>query len=339
MGQSNNIDISIIIPVYNGEKYLQRTIDALLNQTFSNFEIICVDDESTDNSLAVLEEFACKDSRVRILNKENGGTAAKAVKYGLGFAKGKYYMYSSQDDLFSIDLLEKNYRKAVELDADAIVPDMIFYADNQDVKGGIIGINGDRSNVLIGRDAFLLSLNWTIHGFVLWKMELVRRVGFEDFGINSDEYTTRMLYFNSNKVAFTDAKFYYRQDNSNSITKKWNIKLLESFDTCVRLENFVLMNKFKSGEYSGLYTTILAEILRIQRIFFLNKNNLDRKQAKVVQRQIKMFYIKYKYNFKFLHSSAFFPLYKIQILSSGFFALKAFCRLSIFYSSLKRIQK
>ncbi len=112
--------ISIIIPVYNIEKYLPKCLDSLLNQTFQDFEIICVNDGSKDNSLVILEEYKNRDSRIKIITKENGG-AGSARNRGLVEACGKYIQFVDGDDYFEPQMLEKLYNLIVKYDADISV--------------------------------------------------------------------------------------------------------------------------------------------------------------------------------------------------------------------------
>ena len=98
-------DISVIIPVYNVEQYLKRCLDSILSNTYKNLEVICVDDGSTDNSLKILEFFAQKDPRVRILQQNRKGPSAARNK-GLDMAKGKYISFVDSDDFISFNAYE-----------------------------------------------------------------------------------------------------------------------------------------------------------------------------------------------------------------------------------------
>lgn len=98
--------ISIIMPVYNVEKFLQKTIRSVQNQTFTDFEVICVDDGSTDRSVEIIQETAREDSRFSLLEQKNAGAGA-ARNYGFSFARGEYAIFLDSDDLFSPELLEK----------------------------------------------------------------------------------------------------------------------------------------------------------------------------------------------------------------------------------------
>lgn len=100
--------VSIIVPVYNAEKYIEETVASVRAQTFKDWELLLVDDSSTDNTAQVLEEMLKKepDGRIRILSKENGG-AARARNYGLAHATGRFVAFLDADDLWSSDKLEK----------------------------------------------------------------------------------------------------------------------------------------------------------------------------------------------------------------------------------------
>lgn len=131
--------ISVIIPVYNVEKYLKRCLDSVVNQTYKNLEIILVDDGSRDNSLKILQEYAFKDSRINILHQENKG-AANARNYGLNISGGDYVIFLDSDDFFEINLLDITVKKAKKYDADIT----IFKADAFDNSTGLNSVLNDK---------------------------------------------------------------------------------------------------------------------------------------------------------------------------------------------------
>jgi len=282
--------ISVVIPIYNGEKYLEETLNSLLSQSYTNFEVVCVNDSSTDSSLEIIENYARLDRRIRVYTKTNGGTSAKSVNYGLQFADGEYFMYSSQDDLFSSDLIEKNVLRLLETGADVAIPEMRYYYDADNCEKGIVGIKGDKSRELIGREAFVLSLNWTIHGFALWSMETIRKVGIGEYGLNSDEYATRMFYFNSNKVVFSEGKFFYRQGNPNAITSKWSISQLDYIKTCNKIETFLIENGFGYREIAINRQMLVNEFIRIMIKFKSVLKSLSKQERLYTYKKIKSLY-------------------------------------------------
>ncbi len=121
--------ISIVIPVYNVKRYLPQCLDSLLAQTFSDFELICVDDGSSDGSLEILQEYQAKDPRIQILNQTNQG-AAIARNKGIKFASGEYLFILDSDDHFHLELLEKCYHKAKKTGAEIVLYDAQYF-DNE----------------------------------------------------------------------------------------------------------------------------------------------------------------------------------------------------------------
>ena len=127
-----DIKVSVIIPVYNVEKYLRQNLESVQKQTLKDIEIICVDDGSTDSSCKIAEEFAAADSRFVVIKQQNGGAGA-ARNNELRHATGKYLSFLDSDDFFEPDMLEKAYEKAEETKADFVVfgSDQYFEDSNQ----------------------------------------------------------------------------------------------------------------------------------------------------------------------------------------------------------------
>ena len=121
--------VSVIIPVYNVEKYLRQCLDSLRNQTLKEIEIICVDDGSTDSSFAILEEYCAADPRIKVLSQKNLFAGA-ARNNGMKMASGEYLIFLDSDDFFSATLLEKTYRAGKEKDADVVLFGGMRYDDS-----------------------------------------------------------------------------------------------------------------------------------------------------------------------------------------------------------------
>ncbi len=112
--------VSVIVPVYNLSEYLRQCLDSIVGQTLKEIEIICVDDESSDDSPQILEEYAKKDSRIQVIRQKNAGAGA-ARNNGMRHAKGTYLSFLDGDDFFEPDLLEKAYERAEQTGADFVV--------------------------------------------------------------------------------------------------------------------------------------------------------------------------------------------------------------------------
>ena len=120
--------VSVIIPVYNTSKYLNQCLESIQNQTFTDFEAICINDGSTDSSLEILKEFASKDDRFIIINKKNEGQGI-ARNLGIQQANGEYIIFIDSDDWLETEGLEKAYKKIKEDSADILIFDFYFFSD------------------------------------------------------------------------------------------------------------------------------------------------------------------------------------------------------------------
>lgn len=274
-------EITVLLPVYNGAGYLEETLKSLSFQNFSDFEVLCIDDCSSDESADIVRRFAEQDSRfVYIHTGTNLGSAAKAVNFAAARATGRWFVYSSQDDLFSADWLEKLHARALETGADAVLPDVEFYHADGSGQRKIIGCHGDRSAILTGREAFVASLDWSIPGNALWPISFLVDHGFQEFGAFADEFTVRLFFLSCSKVAFCDGVFYYRQDNQAAITKKPSAGLLDIPDTSWRLWNLIVDSGFDADVHSPFALRTLRATIRA-RALLLNTPSLNQEARRV----------------------------------------------------------
>ena len=124
--------ISVIVPVYNTEKYLHRCIDSVLAQTYKDFELLLIDDGSKDSSGAICDEYAARDSRVKVFHKENGGVSS-ARNAGLAIASGDWIMHLDGDDWIEPDMLERLIQKGEDTGADIVMGDFLFAYSDRDI--------------------------------------------------------------------------------------------------------------------------------------------------------------------------------------------------------------
>lgn len=112
--------ITVIVPVYNVEKYLRRCLDSIIRQTYQNLEILCIDDGSIDNSGEICEQYAARDARIKVIHQENQGLST-ARNRGLDTATGEYIAFVDSDDYIAADVLEQLYQSAVSSDATCVI--------------------------------------------------------------------------------------------------------------------------------------------------------------------------------------------------------------------------
>lgn len=263
------VEITVLMPVYNGLIYLEETLASLKQQSFEDFEVLCIDDGSSDGSSEILSSYSAKDARfLHISTPNNLGSAAKAINYARDQAKGRFFVYTSQDDLFSPDWLCSMHERAVSSGADAVVPDVEFYTSS-DISGRrLSGYFGDRSAVISGRDAVAASLNWSIPGNALWPISFLKEFGFADFGSFADEFTVRNFYLNCDKVAFCSGVFYYRQDNTQAITKAASAGRLDEADTNLRVWRLIKDYDFPDDVHGPFAFRCLRSLIRMRGILY-----------------------------------------------------------------------
>ncbi len=218
-----NPAVSVIMPVYNGAKFLHEAIHSLLAQTMPDWEAILVDDSSQDESWEILKNAAASDSRIHVFRKPNGEFAARGIAYALPHARGHFFQYMSQDDLLSADLFEAALDILdVDDSVDAVLPIMKSWARDSSLPEEGTPYSGfDISGCITGKEAFILSLNWQIHGFALIRMDIIRSLGFNTDYINSDEYETRREYLECRNICTSDGVFYYHTGNPEAVSRKW----------------------------------------------------------------------------------------------------------------------
>lgn len=142
--------LSIIVPIYNGELYISKCFDSILNQSFSDFELICVNDGSIDSSLKICEDYAKRDNRFRILNKKRGGVAS-ARGTGLKYATGEYITFVDSDDWIEKDMYSKMMQK-IQMGIDMVICNFLKDSDIDSIK---MNNNSQILNRILSRDEII----------------------------------------------------------------------------------------------------------------------------------------------------------------------------------------
>lgn len=209
--------VSIFIPTYNAsQEFLDKTIHSVINQSYRDIEIWCVDDASTDDTPKRLDEWAKQDDRIHVIHKEHGGNVPHSWNVVLPKLNGEFTLYMSHDDLLSNDCIELLVRKQAVSDADCVIPTCVgFESDNNNPEAKFETFNR-KSNVtnrtnITGTDTFFTMLDYSIPGFALWRTSLIRGCGMPTESFNSDEGMQRIWASRCKLVSFEGAaKFYYR---------------------------------------------------------------------------------------------------------------------------------
>lgn len=240
-----NPQISVIVPVYNVEKYLSRCIDSILSQTFTDFELLLIDDGSADSSGKICDEFAMKDERIRVFHKENGGVAS-ARQLGVDEAKGVYSIHADGDDWVEPNMLERMYLKIIETGADMVITD--YFSDKDETSCQYIQ---QRISKTVSADILNEILVGSLIGS-LWN-KLIRHSIYRDYKIRfvpnidfcEDVLTLTQLFILNIKVAYLHEAFYhYCNYNINSITRNYTRKSFHTQQQYVEVLKRILPDKY-----------------------------------------------------------------------------------------------
>lgn len=210
--------ISIIVPVYNVEPYLNRCVNSILAQTYKNIEIILVDDGSPDNCPKMCDNWASKDSRIKVIHKVNGGLS-DARNAGINIAKGDYLAFVDSDDWVSIDFCLKTYEYVTREDADLAVFGYWEVDEN-----GQISLSGGSfpTGVITKSDAMFGLASGQIENYAwnkIYRKRLFCDVQYPSGRLWEDIGTTYRLFENARKLYITDEPLYYYFQRPTSITR------------------------------------------------------------------------------------------------------------------------
>ena len=250
--------ISVIIPVYNVEKYIRFCLDSVINQTYKNLEIIIVDDGTKDSSGEIAEEYARKDSRIKVVHKENGGLS-DARNVGLDIATGKYIAFLDSDDVISLDFYEYLYGLIKKNDYDIAECEFLrISSDEIENVQKILDEKNSNENIVVKEesseealsDFYGRYLNPYVNKVVVWnkiyKKEIYDGIRYPVGRFHEDEFTTFKILNKINKMVTSTKKLHGYMQTSNSIMRR-DIKQkqiednLEAYEAAV---NFFNNNKF-----------------------------------------------------------------------------------------------
>lgn len=252
--------VSIIIPVYNVERYLKECLDSIVNQTLTDIEIICVNDGSTDGSLGILEKYASEDDRIKIINQENQGQGV-ARNNGLNLATGEFIGFVDPDDWIDESMYEKMYNSAIENDCDLVECLYNKHYDTTNVTKKVVlknikkyynkafSLKSDKEYLFMGHCAIV----WN----KLFKRELILKhnIAFENSKINEDGIVSFSGRMYANKLFLLPLHLYfYRQRECSARYKKSDeyfslIGVINNFVSAVKVAGFYNEYKIELSNY------------------------------------------------------------------------------------------
>ncbi len=276
-------EISVIVPVYKVEKYVSKCIDSIMAQTFEDIEIILVDDGSPDNCGKICDAYAEKDSRIRVIHKENGGLS-DARNAGIDAARGGYISFVDSDDYIAPDMMEKLYNAINSSDADMSICNYLYVDengnevydnDNLPIKDEVVSGVEILTNKMLEHKGWY----WVISCCKLYKKEIFSGLRFIREKQHEDEFIIHEVLVRCGKVAgVSDALYYYVQREGSIMNKReTSVKILDAVEAMMnRIE---LLYKLDCDPYVAYWTTTVAVdniCISLKKVDYRNRENRTR---------------------------------------------------------------
>ena len=231
--------VSVIIPVYNVEKYLPRCIRSVVEQTYKNLEIILVDDGTKDNSGVMCDEYASQDSRITVIHKQNGGLSS-ARNAGIEIATGNAVFLLDSDDYIAVDCIEKLVTLIEEYDADISIIQMKYIPEN--VNNECADNENEKVYVMNSEKAIEESLYQKLYTCCapakLYKRNAIGNIRFPLGRISEDLATCHLFLNNVNKIVYSSYYGYYYRQHESSIMHVFNPKRLDALEWAESIEEY-----------------------------------------------------------------------------------------------------
>ena len=206
---ASSCQFSLLVAVYNAERYLSACLDSLVGQTLRDIQIICIDDASTDNSWNILQHYAERDCRIELIRLDTNAGQAHARNEGLRRARGRYIGFVDSDDWLSPDCLQQALETFAQHQQTGCVLLRTIYS-YQD--GSWKPYPMEPFTAMSGEEAFVKSLTWKIHGIYVVRADIHRRFPYDESArAYSDDNTTRLHYLASTEVRCCQGTYFYRQ--------------------------------------------------------------------------------------------------------------------------------
>lgn len=248
--------ISVIIPVYGGEKYIYECVDSVLNQTYHNIECILVDGDSPDNCPQICEEYAKRDQRIKVIHKKNRGLSDDR-NAGFRISKGKYITFVDSDDILSPDMIQYLYKLCVKYNV--LLAQCNYIKEKAEFD---LIINGQEQGILVKKERCMTECISNIAFCVSWgklfHRTVLEKVLFPVGKTHEDIYTTHLYFEIVGKIAFTIKRlYYYRQHNASLMAQTRRKPDLEELKADIAREHF-----FKNKGYEQAYKIQMQYIMK-----------------------------------------------------------------------------
>ena len=276
--------ISVIVPIYNVEKYLNKCIDSIINQTYKNLEIILVDDGSPDNSGNICDEYSKKDNRIKVIHKENGGVSS-ARNVGINNATGNWISFIDSDDW-----IEENYFEILLNKAKNENADIVICGYNRIWRNKVEIINKVSKDTIYNNKEYLInSLNPQM-GFGYGPMKITKRecigqVLFdENLVVGEDALFNLKISKNIKKAVFCNQVLYNYRNNENSAVKRFDLSYADKYLKSMISSKKYIFDNYKEKEIIQRYYNFVAfHVMLVAVNYCYHPNNEIKNKRKLLK--------------------------------------------------------
>lgn len=294
-----NVEVSIIVPVYNNEKYLKQCLNSIINQTFKDIEIILVDDGSTDKSASICDEYAKKDNRIIVVHGQNTGVS-HARNIGIELSKGKYMIFCDSDDRIEDDFVEVHYKIINTKSTDMVCSGIYrnFYKDGNLQKSEVAGVPQDLYIDKENLDKHLKYILETMEGpflsscMKIYKSEIIKKnkLYFDESMIFHEDYdfNVRFLTVADNIYISKEIKYYYTGIiNNGGIKKRNKANVIYEVSKYYSKLNLLLESLNNNGELKDYIELRFVEYYKLvfQRLL-MSLNNISKSERNDILLQL-----------------------------------------------------
>lgn len=279
--------ISIIIPVYNAGKYINRCIKSIVNQSYQELEIIVVNDGSTDNSFSICETLAMQDNRIKVISQENGGVS-KARNTGLSFAKGEYVMFLDSDDYMLPDMCKTMLDVLHSKQADCVIcgiqePEGALWCPQRNIDYSTLA--DFKRDFVYQLNTELLSPCWN----KIFKRQLITNLFNEDISFGEDLIFDLEYLNNCSRLAFiTTPLVYHEKQVAGSLVTKTGLQRLMDIEN---VHKVIMQFAGEENISQDLHKKYIRDLTVYARFLFLDKRNTFSDKKKILRNWIQVTYL------------------------------------------------
>lgn len=266
--------ISIIVPIYNAENYLKECLDSLIKQTYTNLEIILINDGSDDDSLSICREYEKTDNRIVVIDKKNEGVSA-ARNDGLKISKGEWISFVDADDYVDLNFCEIMHKNAIAHNVNYVVCG--YYRKYDDNLETVVRFDRD---TIFNSNEYLLKILNVQNGFGFCHMKLIHKNVIlehrfdKDLKVGEDALFNMKISSRISKALYISKPLYYYRFNSNSVVRKFDEKYAKKYLDSMILAKEYLKNQFYDKKIKqGFYNYVSYHVLLILVNYCFNPSN------------------------------------------------------------------